>query len=29
LVTFAIRSTDGRVAVREESRFLAPQRPKG
>jgi len=29
-VTFAVRTTDGQgVAVREESRFLAPNRPKG
>ena len=29
-VTFSVRTTDGRdVAVREESRFLAPNRPKG
>ena len=29
-VTFAVRTTDGRdIAVREESRFLAPNRPKG
>jgi cytochrome c oxidase accessory protein FixG len=29
-VTFAVRTTDGRdVAVREKSRFLAPNRPKG
>jgi cytochrome c oxidase accessory protein FixG len=29
-VTFAVRTTEGReIAVREESRFLAPKRPRG
>jgi cytochrome c oxidase accessory protein FixG len=28
-VTFSVQSTDGRLVVREESRFLAPNRPRG